>query len=131
MHIFISYARSDGAFVRTLHNHIVNKGREAWTDWQNIRAFDPNWRVTLFSAIEACNTFAFIMSPASVESGVCAEEVAHAVQHGKRLAVIVLKPVPDHVWKERLPWLDTPQWFMFKEHNGSEELTDQLLFALD
>jgi WD40 repeat protein len=131
VHVFISYARADKAFVRRLHDEIVVRGRDVWVDWEDLRAFDRSWRATLFAAIEACGTFAFIMTPASVASGVCAQEVAHAAQHGKRLAVIVRQPVPETTWKERVPWLETPQWFFFETDDQFRRSVDGLLEALD
>jgi len=129
-HIFISYARADKEFVSQLHDEIARKGRKLWVDWGDLEAFDRSWRATLLAAIEKCETFIFIMSPASVDSGVCAQEVAHAELHGKRLAVVVYQAVPDQRWRERMPSLETPQWFFF-DHNDNHRSVDELLKALD
>jgi WD40 repeat protein len=131
VHVFISYARADKGFVRRLCDEIAGRGRDVWVDWEDLRAFDRSWRATLFAAIEACQTFVFVMTPASVASGVCAQEVAHAAQHGKRLAVIVREAVPEPLWKERVPWLDTPQWLFFETDDHFQRSVDGLLEALD
>jgi WD40 repeat protein len=131
MMYFLSYSRADKEFVRALHKELIGRdGAEVWVDWEDLRAFDPSWRKSLLSAIEACDTFIFIMSYSSVNSGVCAQEVAHAVLHGKYLAVVVYEDVPSEAWKEKLPWIDNPQWFHFSQTDTLSGEADRLLAAL-
>jgi WD40 repeat protein len=128
---FISYARADKIFVRSFHDALVRRERKVWVDSADIPALDPDWIATVFGAIEASDTFVFIMSPASVASSVCAQEVAHAARHGKRLAVIVHRAVDDETVKERLPGLMTPQWFFLWADDEFERSVDRLLDALN
>src|SRR6266542_1356470 len=90
--VFISYSRKDSAFVRALQKALEEAGREAWVDWQDI-APSADWLDEIRAAIEATDTFLFVLSPASAASSVCAEELAHAVAHQKRLIPVVCRDV--------------------------------------
>ena len=78
--VFISYSRKDKDFVRRLHDSITKANRESWVDWEDIPTAADWWR-EICNGIEAADTFIFVISPDSVESNVCRDEIVHAVQH--------------------------------------------------
>src|SRR5215468_2642558 len=90
--VFISYSRKDKPFVEKLHTALVQQGRDAWVDWEDI-PLSAAWLQEIYSAIEAADTFLFVISPDSVASEVCREEVEHAVQFNKRLIPVVRREV--------------------------------------
>ena len=47
--IFISYSRKDGEFVHRLDEELRRRGRQAWVDWEGIRALE-NWEETIYPA---------------------------------------------------------------------------------
>src|SRR5215475_8119805 len=92
--VFISYSRKDKDFVHRLDEALKSRGREAWVDWEGIRALE-NWEETIYSAIEGADTFMFVLTPDSVASEICGREIKHAAAHNKRMVPIVARPV-DH-----------------------------------
>lgn len=125
--VFISYSRKDKDFVRVLHESLTRLERNTWVDWQGIPP-TANWLAEIYSAIEAAESFAFIISPNSVSSEVCGLEVAHAVKHNKRLLPIVYceadaKAIP--------PALTALNWLFFREGDDFEVALQKLIQAMD
>jgi hypothetical protein len=54
--VFISYAREDQDFVRSLHNALAEQGRNSWVDWQGIPP-TAEWMAEVKAAIEAADSF--------------------------------------------------------------------------
>jgi WD40 repeat protein len=86
--VFISYSRKDKDFVLRLHEALQQHGRDAWVDWEGIPP-SAEWMREINAAIEAADTFVFVISPHSVSSNVCAAEVTHATRNNKRLVPVV------------------------------------------
>lgn len=82
--IFVSYSRRNTPFVRKLHERLVAADREVWVDWEDI-PFTADWWSEIQRGIEEADSFVFVISEASMRSTVCMLEVAHAIQHRKRL----------------------------------------------
>lgn len=105
--LFISYSRQDTSFVRALSDALESAGRDVWVDWQDIPV-SARWRAEIQSAIDAASVLIFVISPASVASVECRNEIDYAVAHGKRLIPVVIeKPdpaaVPDRIGE--INWL--------------------------
>lgn len=90
--VFISYSRRDSDFVRRLHAALSAQQRDVWVDWEDI-PLTANWWREICAAIEAANTFIFIISPDSVTSEVCRNEVEHAVQNNKRFIPLLYRDI--------------------------------------
>lgn len=92
--LFISYAREDIDFVRRLHEALVSQGLDTWVDWEGIPPA-AEWLRKIELAVEAADAVVYVISPDSLESNVCQQEVVHAVRHHKRLLPAVLRePAP-------------------------------------
>src|SRR5437773_2788306 len=125
--VFISYSRKDKEFVRRLDEALKRREREAWVDWEGIPPGDT-WEKTIYGAIEATNTFIFVLTPDSIASEVCGKEIAHAAANNKRLVPIVHRDVA----AERVPKsLGELNWIFFREGDDFEEATGKLISALD
>jgi WD40 repeat protein len=109
--VFISYAREDQGFVRTLCDALKVQGRDAWVDWSEISP-TVEWLSEIFAGIESASVFVFLISPESSISVVCHQEVAHAVEHHKRIIPILHRaidetaPLPEVL--RRKNWIDLP-----------------------
>ncbi|WP_219904333.1 tetratricopeptide repeat protein [Stenomitos frigidus] len=90
--VFISYSRRDSEFARHLLTRLKGENRDAWVDWQAIEAAEDFWQA-IEVGIEAANTFVFILSPDSVTSKYCNQEIDHAIKHNKRLIPVVCRDV--------------------------------------
>src|SRR5947208_6484142 len=125
--VFISYSRNDKEFVRRLDEELKRRDREAWVDWEGIPPGDT-WEKTIYGAIEATNTFIFVLTPDSIASEVCGKEIAHAAANNKRLVPIVHRQVA----AERVPKsLGELNWIFFRDSDDFNEATDKLVSALD
>jgi hypothetical protein len=104
--VFISYSRKDKEFVQALHAALEAEEREIWIDWEDIPA-TADWWQEIERGIEGTSTFVFVISPDSIVSEVCNQEIDHAVKHHKRLVPIVRRegfeiakthPLSRHNW---------------------------------
>lgn len=87
--LFVSYSRTDAAFVRWLCGALREAhGIDAWVDWEDIPP-TAEWMAEIERGIDSADAFAFVISPRSLASKVCAQELAHAVSAGKRLLPVV------------------------------------------
>lgn len=86
--VFISYSRKDKAFVQVLNQALIESKYDAWIDWENI-PLTADWWAEIEAGIEAADTFIFVISPDSIASQVCGQEIDHAVANNKRLMPIV------------------------------------------
>jgi TIR domain len=124
--VFISYARKDRGFVRDLHVALQKVNRDTWIDWRSIPE-SAKWRAEIFAAIEAADNFLFIISPDSLRSSMCKQEVAHAVASGKRILTVLYHNINQ---EELLPGLREIQWISYPEL-GFEESFRRLTVAID
>lgn len=125
--LFISYAREDQAFVRWLHDALQARGRDVWVDWEDI-PLSADWLAEVFAAIETADTFVFVISPDSVTSQVCAQELEHAVQHNKRLVPIVHRDTPSD---QVPPALARLNWLLFRQGDDLDQALESLLATID
>src|SRR5579885_2156942 len=86
--VFISYSRKDKAFVRRLFNALESTGRDAWVDWESI-PYSVEWLQEIWAGIDESDNFIFVVSPYSLASKICHEEVAYARQHNKRIIPVI------------------------------------------
>ncbi len=108
--VFISYARTDQGFARDLNNALQKLQRDTWIDWRSIPE-SAKWRAEIFAAIEAADNFLFVISPDSVKSSMCGQEVSHAVANNKRLITILyhsVEPKALHPTLAEIQWIDYP-----------------------
>jgi WD40 repeat protein len=126
-HVFISYSRKDGEFVHRLDDELRRRGREAWVDWEGIRALE-NWEETIYAAIEGADTFIFALTPDSVASEICGREIKHAAAHNKRMVPLVARDVKADTVHESLAKLN---WIFCRDSDDFQKAADTLVSALD
>ena len=89
---FISYSHRDAGFVHHLKEGLEAGGHVVWIDADDIPVGAP-WREELGSGIAAADAFVFVISPESAASDECANELARALELGKRLVPVLLREV--------------------------------------
>jgi TIR domain len=109
--VFISYSRADNTFVARLYEALVEAEKDVWLDAMKIRP-QGDWRSELKRGIEGAGAFAFVISPDSLASEVCAFELQHAVVHRKRIVPLLRRSpeargIPDELVRE--------QWVLARE----------------
>jgi hypothetical protein len=91
--VFVSYSRRDVEFVTRLADELKGRGKDVWIDVEGIRAAE-RFPEALKRAIEGADAFVFVISPDSVASAFCEQEVQHAADLNKRIVPIALSPFP-------------------------------------
>jgi WD40 repeat protein len=99
--VFVSYSRRDAEFVTHLAEGLKGRGKDVWLDVQGIRDGE-RFPEALRRAIESADAFVFVISPDSVASDFCEQEVAHASQLNKRIVPLALRQVPDDAIPEEI-----------------------------
>jgi WD40 repeat protein len=87
---FISYSRKDTEFIRKLHVALEANGITTWVDWEGIK-LGTDWWQEIVGGIQSTDNFIFVVSPDSVESEVCADELKAAIENSKRLIPVVFR----------------------------------------
>jgi hypothetical protein len=90
--VFISYSRADADFARKLNDELQLQGKRTWFDQESI-ASGADFAQEIKQGINACDNFLFILSPRSVNSPYCAEEVEYAAQLNKRFVTVLHRQV--------------------------------------
>jgi hypothetical protein len=104
---FISYAREDIEFARDVCKVLEGQGKAVWIDLRNIPP-TADWRAEVDEGVQAASAFVFLLSPDSVASPICGEELARAVGLNKRLVPVLRRDVdPARVPSDlaRLNWI--------------------------
>jgi tetratricopeptide (TPR) repeat protein len=96
--VFISYSRKDLAFAEGIVTALEALGLTPTIDTRDLPKLE-DWRRELLGFIREADAVVFIISSHSISSPVCAWEIEQVVKLNKRLAPIVLEPVPD----DRIP----------------------------
>ncbi len=125
--VFISYSRRDKEFVRRLVDNFNARGRDVWIDWEDIPP-TADWRSEIWDGIDNADDFVFVISPDSVASEVCGEELAHAIERNKRLIPLLWRDVDNY--DDIHPKLQSHNWVIFKDADFDTTFS-KLLEALD
>jgi len=114
--VFISYSRKDIAFARLLRESLQQSEIDTWIDWDRIPVGEK-WWTEICGAIQAANTFVFIVSRNSVGSPVCKGEINLALENHKRIIPIVVDDLNPETIREFVPDLPDINWIVFeKDH---------------
>ncbi|MBE9177609.1 TIR domain-containing protein [Oculatella sp. LEGE 06141] len=125
--VFISYSRRDKEFVHMLHEALRRSNHDTWIDWQDILPSTEWWK-EIEAGIEASNTFIFVISPDSVSSKVCNQEIDCAVANHKRLLAVVHRDVDGLTIH---PALSKHNWLFFRETDEFNPAFQSLIQAID
>ena len=125
--VFISYSRRNKDFVQQLHSALEATGREVWVDWESIPVAGDWWQ-EIQLGIELADIFLFVLSPDSVASQVCGQEIEEALRHNKRLVPVVFGDVPP---AQVHPELARLNWIFLRPEDDFQQGFQRLLAALD
>lgn len=126
--IFISYSRRDKEFVQRLDAALRASNRNPWVDWEDIQPTE-DWWAAIEMGIEGASTFVFIISPDSVASKVCGQEIEHAIRHNKRLVPILHREGFD--MQVVHPAISRHNWLFFREADDFDRAFDKLITAIE
>ena len=125
--VFVSYSRKDIEFTKRLTEELKKSNLEFWVDWEGIPP-TVDFMKKIEKGIEESDAFLFLVSPDSVKSKVCGEEIAHAVKNGKRLIPLIARDVKSEELPEALSHIN---WISFREQDNFEESFQKLLLGIN
>lgn len=125
--VFISYSRKDKDFVRKLHENLSKQERDVWVDWEDI-PLTADWRNEIYAGIEAADNFAFVITPDSITSKVCIEELGHALKNHKRLVPVMRRDVKGMTIHEAL---SAHNWIYFNDDETFDSAYESFVHALE
>ena len=125
-HLFLSYSRQDKAFVRSLAAGLAEHGRDTWIDLNNIRPSEK-WMPSIEAAIDEADAVLFVISPDSIRSEVCSEELDYALAQQKRLVPVVAREPGADVRKQ----LAELNWIFARETDSQAEAIDKIIEAVE
>ncbi len=106
--VFISYSRADSDLARKLNDALQIQGKMTWFDQESI-ASGSDFQEEIYRGIKASDNFLFILSPRSVNSPYCKDEVEYAVSLNKRFVTVLYKQVNEsdlHPELAKIQWID-------------------------
>lgn len=125
--VFISYSAKDKEFIRVLERRLKSIGRRAWVDRNDVQPTEE-WLKAIHSGIEAAFNFAFVISPDSISSQYCQDELDHAIKHNKRLIPILRRDVE----RKLLPAsIATLNWIDFRSNKELDHAVQSLINILE
>ncbi len=126
--VFISYSRADSDLARQLNDELQMRGKTTWFDQESI-ASGADFQQEINRGIESADNFLFIISPRSINSPYCADEVEYAAKLNKRFITILYQEVNT---AQLHPELAKVQWIDFRQKEGEFYAhLNQLLRTLD
>ena len=125
--VFVCYSRRDREFVERISAALTDGGKNVYVDWR-IPDWSPDYQSELLGAIDASNTFVFVLSPDSLRSPHCKLELDRAIQQGKRIRPLLRRDVEDAAVADGLRG---PQWLDFRRENAFDDEAARLLQAVD
>ncbi len=110
--VFISYSRADADFARRLNDNLQIYGKTTWFDQESIAKASGDFVQEIRRGIDVSNNIVFILSPRSVQSPFCQDEVAYAASLNKRFVTILHQDLGEAVLPAAL---QTVQWLDFTQ----------------
>jgi WD40 repeat protein len=125
--VFLSYSRRDSEFVQRLAGALSERGKDVWFDVEGLRDAEV-FPAALRSAVERSDGFVFVISPDSVASRFCEQEVEHALALRKRLVPLLHRRVAD----EQVPeGVRERNWIPFDDDARFDDGVERLVHALE
>ncbi len=126
--VFISYSRKDKAFVQKLNDALDAAGVQAWVDWEGIE-LASDWMKTITDAIQGNDAFLFVISPDSLRSKVCAQELELGLQLNKKLIPILYRePTKSSKMHEKIA---STNWVYMREADNFDETLPKLIQSVN
>lgn len=124
--LFISYSRKDKEAALKLTEFFNGENLDYWIDWEGIPP-TVDWWLEIEKGIEGADIFLFLISPDSIKSKVCNQEMTHAIKNGKRLIPLVVRDVKP---EETPPELSHLNWIFLRETDNFETNFKKLTTAI-
>ena len=125
--LFISYSRKDSAAARKVIQALAEMGQDIWVDWEDIPPGSA-WMDQIKQGIERSDAFVFLLSPDSIISGYCTDEVNHARKNNKRILPVVIRQVRP---EDTIDIVRQLHWIFLREEEDFGESIQKIKFAIE
>ena len=126
--VFVSYSRTDADIARRLNDALQEQGKCTWFDQESI-APGADFQQEIYRGIEASDNILFVLSPSSIQSLYCADEVQYAASLNKRFVTVLHREINASTLP---PELAKVQWIDFSQNNTDFSARfNQLVRVLD
>ncbi len=126
--VFVSYSRTDGDIARKLNENLQIAGKTTWFDQESI-ASGADFQKEIYEGIQNADNIIFILSPESILSPYCADEVNFAQKLGKRFVTLLYREIDT---TELHNSLSAVQWIDFRpNHTHFERQFAEILRTID
>jgi len=105
MSTFISYSRVNSAFVVRLARDLKAAGFDVFLDQLDIPK-GARWDDEIEKAVESSSTFMIVLAPESMESQNVKDELSYAIDSGKLILPVVIKPCKIPLRLRRFQYVD-------------------------
>jgi WD40 repeat protein len=124
---FLSYARVNSEFVvGFLRAALRARGHEVWVDVDITGG--AKWRERVRRGIEACKALIFVVSPASISSEACRQELEDAVALNKLIIPVVYQDAQERLMPAALADVE---WVFLRVGDDPDVGVDRLVDALE
>lgn len=126
--VFISYSRKDKTFVQKLNNALDTAGVQTWVDWEGIE-LGSDWMNTISEAIQGNDAFLYVISPDSLKSKVCTDELELSLKLNKKLIPILFRePTKTSKMHEKIA---STNWVYLRASDNFEETIPKLVASIN
>ena len=105
MTTFISYSRVNSEFVVRLARDLKAAGYDVWLDQLDIPK-GARWDDAIEAAVERSSTFMIVLAPESIESQNVKDELSYAIDSGKHILPVVIRPCKIPLRLRRFQYVD-------------------------
>jgi WD40 repeat protein len=124
--VFVSYAHADESEVIPEISWLQSNGLRVW--WDEGISGGSRWRDDIAERITHCQVLVFYVSPRSVQSTVCREELEYALAHDRS---VVLVHLDDTTLPDGIKLAVSNRQALFRHQLSSDDYERKLLEALD
>ena len=129
--VFISYSRKNSIFAHKLYDAFKAKEKEVWVDFEDI-PLTADWWKEIQAGIDAAETFIFILTPDSVRSNICRDEIEHAVKANKRIVPILHQEIMEDDDTQKVhDHVNAHNWIFFREDDDFEQSFTKLMESVE
>ncbi len=116
-HAFISYGRADSkAFAAKLQERLQSNGFQVWFDFNDIPLGIDYQNQIDDGGITKADNFLFLISPDSVNSPYCRQEIERAIELKKRIIpILYVKQISQETWQQQNPGKSEADWQIYQE----------------
>lgn len=125
--VFVSYSRKDSEFAKKFVEALYDDVENIWVDWEDIN-FAEDWWDRICRGIESSSNFVFVISPDSIHSDVCRQEIEYAVASGKRIVPILHRETSEEDNKNLMhPAIQRHNWLPFLDGDDFDDALQKFL----